>query len=68
MITAQQQKSEPTMVSATPTLGKIEEWEFKKQGIGNEVTDRARVEVRFCSHFSFSRCPCSFRFSNNRSY
>ena len=35
--------------------------------IGNEVNDRARVQVRFCSHFSFSRCPCSFlaaRFSN----
>ena len=37
------------MVSATlsehlETPGKVEEWEFlKKQGIGNEVTDRARV-------------------------
>ena len=33
------------MVFATlETPGKMEEWEFfKKQGIGNEVTDRARV-------------------------
>ena len=46
------------MVSATlRDTGEIEEWEFKKQGIGNEVTDRARVQVRFCSHFSFSRFP-----------
>ena len=57
-ITTQRHKSEPTMVSATlRDTGEIEEWEFKKQGIGNEVTDRARVQVRFCSHFSFSRFP-----------
>ena len=57
-ITTQQHKSEPTMVSATlETPGKMEEWEFKKQGIGNEVTDRDRVQVRFCSHFSFFRFP-----------
>ena len=31
-----------------------------KQRIGNEFTDRARIQVRFCSHFSFSRSPCSF--------
>ena len=35
----------------------MEEWEFKKQGIGYEVTDRDRVQVRFSSHFSFSRLP-----------
>ena len=47
------------MVFATlETPGKMEEWEFfKKQGIGNEVTDRARGQVRFSSHFSFSRFP-----------
>jgi len=32
----------------------------KLQRIGNIVTDRARVQVRFCSHFSFSNFPCSF--------
>lgn len=26
-----------------------------KNRIENEVTNRARVQVRFCSHFSFSR-------------
>ena len=26
-----------------------------KQRIGNEVTDRAGVQVMLCSHFSFSR-------------
>ena len=26
-----------------------------KQRIGNEGTDRARFQVRFCSHFSLSR-------------
>ena len=43
--TTQQHKSEPTMVSASlETPGKMEEWDFfKKQGIGNEVTDRAGV-------------------------
>ena len=38
-----------------------------KQRIGNEVTDRARVQVTFCSRFSFTRSPCSFlapRFNN----
>ena len=25
--------------------------------IGNEVTDRARIQIRFCSHFSFSTSP-----------
>ena len=30
-----------------------------KQRFGNEVTGRARVQVRFCSHLSFSRSPCS---------
>ena len=36
----------------------------KKQRIGNEVTDRARVQVTHCSHFSFSRSPLSVsRFS-----
>ena len=29
------------------------------QRFGNEVTGRARVQVRFCSHWSFSRSPCS---------
>ena len=28
-----------------------------RQRIKNEVTDRARVQVRFCFHFSFSRSP-----------
>ena len=28
-----------------------------KERIENEITDRARVQVRFCSHFSFSRSP-----------
>ena len=32
----------------------------KLQRIGNIVTDRARVQVRFCSHFSFSLSLCSF--------
>ena len=27
---------------------------------GNEFTDRARVQVKFCSHFSFSRSLWSF--------
>jgi len=37
-----------------------------KQRIGNEATNRARVPVRVCSHFSFSRaCPLPDpRFSN----
>ena len=29
----------------------------EKERIGNEVTERARTEVRFCFHFSFSRSP-----------
>ena len=29
----------------------------EKERIGNEVTERARAEVRFCFHFSFSRSP-----------
>ena len=29
----------------------------EKERIGNEVTERARAEVRFCFHFSFSRFP-----------
>ena len=35
----------------------IEKWE-QKQRTGNKVTDRARVQVRFCSivHFPFSLC------------
>ena len=28
-----------------------------KKRIGNDVTDRARVQVTFCFHFSFSRFP-----------
>ena len=28
-----------------------------KQRIGNENTDRARAQVRFCSHFSFPPSP-----------
>ena len=28
--------------------------EKRDQGIENEVTNRARVQVGFCSHFSFS--------------
>ena len=28
----------------------------RKQGVGNEVTDRARVQVKLVSHFSFP-CP-----------
>ena len=38
-----------------------------KQGCGNDVTDRGRVQVRFCSHSSFPRSPCpfpAFRFRN----
>ena len=31
-----------------------------KKRIGNEATNRARVPVRFCSHFSFSRA-CTLR-------
>ena len=31
----------------------------EKQRNRNEVTDRARAQVRFCSHFSFSRFPRS---------
>ena len=32
-----------------------------RQRTGNEVTDRAWVQLKFCSHFfSFSRFPCSF--------
>ena len=31
-----------------------------KQRIGNENTDRARAQVRFCSHFSFSPSPLLF--------
>ena len=31
-----------------------------KHRIGNEVTDRARVQVTFCSHFSFFCFPRSF--------
>ena len=31
-----------------------------KQKIGNEVTDRARVKVRFSSQFSFSHFSCPF--------
>ena len=34
---------------------KREKWEQDR--IKNEVTDRARVQVRFCFHFSFSRFP-----------
>ena len=30
-----------------------------KQRTGNEVTDRAKVQSRFCSHLSFSHSPCS---------
>ena len=30
-----------------------------KQRFWNQVNDRARVEVTFCSHFSFSRSSCS---------
>ena len=29
------------------------------QRFGNEVTGRARVQVRFCSHLSFPTSPCS---------
>ena len=37
-----------------------ENWKMgEKQRNRNEVTDRARAQVRFCSHFSFSRFPCS---------
>ena len=35
---------------------------------GNEFTDRARVQVKFCSHFSFSRSLCSFPISRSSFY
>ena len=34
--------------------------EITEQKIENVVTDRARVQVRFSSHFSFSHFSCSF--------
>ena len=42
-------------------------WRMRtKKRIGNEATNRARVPVRFCSHFSFSRActPHDARLSN----
>ena len=32
-----------------------EKWEQNR--IGNDITDRSRVQVRFCSHFSFLPIP-----------
>ena len=29
----------------------------EKERIGNEITERARTEIRFCFHFSLSRSP-----------
>ena len=34
----------------------------------NEFTDRARVQLKFCSHFSFSRSLCSFPISRSSFY
>ena len=40
------------------------EWETEKweqqQGTGNKVTDRVRIQVRFCSIFHFPFSLCSF--------
>ena len=30
-----------------------------EQRTGNEITDRAKVQSRFCSHLSFSHPPCT---------
>ena len=34
---------------------KMKKKKGRKQRIGNKATERARVQVRICSHFSFSR-------------
>ena len=39
-----------------------------KQGCGNDVTNRGRGQVRFCSHFSFPRSPCPFPASRFRNF
>ena len=43
-----------------------ENWKRQtKERIGNKVSDRARVQVRFCSHFSFSCSPFPDRHFSN---
>ena len=37
-----------------------EKWEQNRKLEMTSLHDRARVQVRFCSHFSFSRSACSF--------